>query len=151
MLHWHKAFLLAMSGFCHGVLDIFALLGYGTVLTFQDSVLVPSSVVQILRRICPGTSVTNQPTLHNPQEWGSQSYWSSMFVMFPNQPLYAFAKWTTCRSTPFLFSPTRYEKQKINDNAADLWYGSIKISHWQSLLLIISYFVFKTSVQSQYC
>jgi len=38
-----------MSGFCHGVLDICALLGYGTVLTFQDSVLVPSAVVQILR------------------------------------------------------------------------------------------------------
>jgi hypothetical protein len=38
-----------MSGFCHSVLDIFALLGYGTVLIFQDSVLVPSSVVQILR------------------------------------------------------------------------------------------------------
>jgi len=38
-----------MSGFCHGVVNIFALLGYGTVLTLQDSVLVPSSVVQIFR------------------------------------------------------------------------------------------------------
>lgn len=30
-----------MSGFCHGAVDIFAHLGYGTVLTLQDSVTGP--------------------------------------------------------------------------------------------------------------
>ena len=50
-----------MSGFCHGVLDVFALLGYGTVLTFQDSVLVPSSVVQILRSYL-SWNIGNKPT-----------------------------------------------------------------------------------------
>jgi len=33
------------------------------------------------------------------------------------------------KSSPFLFSPTRHEKQKINDNAADLQYSSINILH----------------------
>jgi len=66
------------------------------VLTFQDSVLVPYTMVHILRRRLSAIPVTNQTKPHNnPQERGSQSYWMCTYVMFTNQLLYTFAKWTT--------------------------------------------------------
>lgn len=137
----HKTLLL--SGFRHGVVEILAPLDYRTMLTFQDSVLVPSSMVQIWRWHV-SWNISNKPTYAAQQPKRVKiSIVLEFYVCNVNKPISTYIRQVSYMYSVSLFTNIRHEKH-INDPATDLQKSSVKILHSQILMLIFSYFIFKT-------